>query len=70
VADDAAFQNALSKSGEENARIEHAKVLKRVMTSVMKDDMKLFKEFTDNKSFKHWMENAVYDLASGRAEAR
>ncbi len=70
VAEDAAFQNALRHSDEQNARVEHAKVLQRMMTSVMKDDMKLFKEFTDNDSFKHWMVNAVYDLTSGRAEAR
>ena len=70
VAEDAAFQNALRHSDEQNARVEHAKVLQRVMTSVMKDDMKLFKEFTDNESFKHWMANAVYDLASGRTEAQ
>ena len=30
-----------------NARIEHGKALLRVMTSVMKDDTELFKQFMD-----------------------
>lgn len=36
----------------------------------MTDYMKLFEEFTDNGSFKSWMVNAEYDLASRRAEAQ
>ena len=70
VAGDAAFQNALRNSDEQNARVEHAKVLQRVMTSVMQDDMKLFKQFTDNEGFKRWMVDAVYELASRQAGAR
>ena len=70
VAEDAAFQNALRNSDEQNARVEHANVLQRVMTSVMKDDMKLYQQFTDNEGFKRWMVDAVYELASGRAGAR
>ncbi len=66
VAEDAAFQNALRNSDEQNARVEHANVLQRVM----KDEMKLFKEFTDSEGFKCWMVDTVYRLASGRAAAR
>ena len=70
VAEDAAFQNALRNSGEENARVEHVNVLRRVMTSVMKDDMKLFKQFTDDPGFKRWMVDTIYALASERATAQ
>ena len=70
VAEDAAFQNALRNSDEQNARVEHGNVLKRVMTSVMKDDMKLYKQFTDNEGFKRWMVDAIYELASRRAVAQ
>ena len=70
VAEDAAFRNALQHSDEQNARVEHANVLQRVMTSVMKDDMKLYQQFTDNDGFKRWMVDTVYELASGQAGAR
>ena len=42
--------------------IEHNKVLVRVMTSVMKDDTELFKQFMDNEGFKRWMTDMVFDL--------
>ena len=48
VAADTAFKNARQNSDRENARIEHDKALLRVMTSVMKDDTELFKQFMDN----------------------
>ena len=69
VADDAAFRNARRNSDEENARIEHGKALLRVMTSVMKDDTELFKQFMDNEGFKRWMTDTVYELAGGLAAA-
>ena len=67
VAEDAAFRNARRNSDEENARIEHGKALVRVMTSVMKDDAQLFKQFMDNEGFRRWMTDTVYELAGGQA---
>ncbi|MYD31782.1 MAG: type I restriction endonuclease subunit R, partial [Nitrospira sp. SB0661_bin_20] len=67
VAEDAAFKNARQNSDKENARIEHDKALVRVMTSVMKDDTELFKQFMDNQSFKRWMSDAVFGLAYTQA---
>ena len=67
VAEDAAFRNARRNSDEENARIEHGKALLRVMTSVMKDDTELFKQFMDNDGFKRWMTDTVYELAGRQA---
>ena len=55
VAQDAAFKNARQNSDQDNARIEHGKVLTRVMTALIKDDAELFKQFMDNDSFKRWM---------------
>ncbi len=63
VADDTAFRNARRNSDEQNARIEHDRVLVRVMTSLMKDDAELFKQFMDNDGFKRWMTDTVFDLA-------
>ena len=70
VAADTAFQNARQHSDEANARIEHDNVLKRVMTSVMKDDTELFKQFMDNADFKRWMTDTVFRLASDRTIAQ
>jgi len=62
VAADEAYRNARQYSDKENARIEHDKALLRVVTSIMKDDNQLFKEFMDNDSFKRWMTTKVFDL--------
>ena len=69
VADDGAFRNARRNSDEQNARIEHDRALLRVMTSVMKDDAELFKQFMDNDGFKRWMTDTVFALAFDRAIA-
>ena len=63
VAADPAFRNARQNSDDENTRIEHGKALLRVMTSVMKDDTELFKQFMDNAGFKRWVTDTVYELA-------
>ena len=67
VAVDTAFKNARENSDKENARIEHDRALLRVMTSVMKDDTELFKQFVDNEGFKRWMSDTVFGLAYDRA---
>ena len=63
VAADSAFRNAQRNSDRENARIEHDKALLRVMTSLMKDDTKLFRQFMDNAGFKRWLTDTVFTLA-------
>ena len=67
VAADTAFRNARQNSDEPNTRIEHDKALVRVMTTLMKDDTKLFKEFMDNESFRRWMTDTVFGLATEQA---
>jgi type I restriction enzyme R subunit len=62
VAADTAYRNAQQHSDKQNARIEHDKALLRVMTSVMKDDTELFKQFMDNEGFKRWMTDTVFGL--------
>ena len=63
VAEDTAFKNARENSDRENARIEHDKALGRVMTSIMKDDTELFKQFVDNEDFKRWLGGVVFEVA-------
>ena len=67
VAEDTAFRNAQQNSDRENARIEHDKALLRVMTSVMKDDTELFKQYMDNPGFKRWMADTVFGIAYEQA---
>ena len=69
VASDTAFRNARRNSDRENARIEHDKALLRAMTSMMKDDNQLFKQFMDNDGFKRWMTDTVFELTSEQAHA-
>ena len=67
VAQDTAFKNARENSDRENARIEHDRALARVMTSIMKDDTELFKQFVDNTDFKRWLGDTVFRLAYAQA---
>lgn len=67
VAADTAYKNAQKNSDRQNARIEHGKALRRVMTALMKDDTELFKRFVDNDSFKRWMTNTVFGLTYGQS---
>ena len=69
VAEDTAFMNAQQNSDRENARIEHDRALLRVMTSMMKDDNQLFKQFMDNDGFKRWLTDTVFGLAYEQVEA-
>ncbi len=64
VAADNAYQNAQKRSDRQNARIEHDKALERVMTVVLQDDTQLFKQFSDNESFRKWLSDTVFALTS------
>ena len=48
----AAYQNAQLYSDRQNARIEHDKALAQVMIGVLRDDTELYKQFSDNESFR------------------
>jgi type I restriction enzyme, R subunit len=60
VAADAAYQNAKKNNDKQNARIEHDKALGRVMNGVLKDDTELFKQFSDNESFRRLLSDMVF----------
>ncbi len=62
VSADTAYQNAVQNSDEQNARVEHGKALERVMTGLLKDDTELFKQFSDNDSFKQWLTGAIFAM--------
>ena len=62
VSADQAYQNARKNSDRQNARIEHDKALKRVITALFSDDAQLFKQFQDNPSFRGWLTDTVFGL--------
>ena len=60
VAGDRAYQNAMANSDRQNARIEHDKALERAMTELLADHTELFKQFSDNESFRRWLSEMVF----------
>ncbi len=69
VAADTAYQNAKRFSDKQNARIEHDKALIRVMRSLIKDDMELFRTFWNDESFRRWLTDTVFGLTYDPSEA-
>ena len=69
VAADSAYQNARQHSDKQNARIEHDKALRKVMTDLLSDHTQLFKEFQDNDSFKKWLSDTIFRVTYHKPEA-
>ena len=67
VAADTAYQNAKLYSDRDNARIEHDKALARVMIGLLRDDTELYKQFSDNESFRRWLMDTVFTLTYQKA---
>ena len=67
VAADPTFRNARRNSDDANTRIEHDRVLGRIVAGMMKDDAELFRQFMDNEDFKRWMTATVYERACAHA---
>nr|WP_297061419.1 hypothetical protein [Thermosynechococcus sp. M3746_W2019_013] len=65
MAADAAYQNARKNSDKQNARIEHDRALQRVILALLQDDSELFKQFSDNESFRRWLADTVFGLTYG-----
>ncbi len=50
--------------GSENIEIEYDKVLREVMKEIMKDNMELFLQYTNNELFNKWLSKTVFDELS------
>jgi hypothetical protein len=56
---------------------QYDKALGRVMMAVLKDDTRLFKQFSDNESFRRWLTDTIFSItydtpppgAAGKAAA-
>jgi len=62
VAADEAYRNARKRADKDTARIEHDRALLRVMNDLLADHTELFKQFSDNHSFKKWLSDMVFRL--------
>jgi type I restriction enzyme R subunit len=62
VAADVAYRNAQAHSDPQNARIEHDRALRRVVTGLMRDDTQFFKRFMDDPDFQRWVTDTVFGL--------
>lgn len=62
VAADAAYQNAMKNNDKKTARIEHDAALQRVMIDLLSDHTELFKQFSDNPSFKKWLGDIIFGV--------
>ena len=60
VSGDVAYQNAMSNSDPQNARVEHDRALERAMTDLLADHTELFKQFSDNESFRRWLSEMIF----------
>jgi type I restriction enzyme R subunit len=69
VAADPAYRNAIANSDRQNARVEMDSALWKVMVALMKDDTELFKQFSDNESFRRGLTDAVFALTYGPASS-
>ena len=60
VNQDTAYQNAKMYSDQQNARIEHDSALKRQITASLRDNTELYKKFTEDQDFQHWLSGVIF----------
>jgi len=62
VAADKAYQNAIKNSDKAAARLEHDRALQKVVIGMLADHTELFKQFSDNPSFKKWLSDTIFGV--------
>ena len=62
VANDSAYRNAKLNSDPQNARIEHDAALQRLITSMVRTQTELYKQYTENPEFRSWLSGQVFWL--------
>ena len=67
VSRDEQYQNAMRNSDKQEARTESDRVLQKVIFSIMADNMELFKQYTDNKDFKKWLSDLVFNVTYNKS---
>jgi len=62
VTADRAYQNAIKNSDKAAARLEHDRALQKVVIGMLADHTELFKQFSDNPSFKKWLADTIFSV--------
>ena len=62
VSEDRAYRNAMANSDHQNARIEHDRALERAITDYLADHAELYKQFSDNDSFRRELSDMIFAL--------
>ena len=60
VAQDERYRLAIANNDEANAKVEMVRALQAVMFGLLADETQLFKQYSDNESFKQWLEDSVF----------
>ena len=60
VSADEKYRNAMANSDRQNARIEHDRALGRVLVDLLSDHTELFKQYSDNDSFRKWLADTIF----------
>lgn len=67
---DSAYGYACRSSDRQNARIELNEALKRVMPTIIDDDIELYRQYVDNEAFKHLIRNTIFELTYSQSAAK
>ena len=59
---DQAYQNAMKNSSKSAARLEHDRALEKVVIEMLSDHTELFKQFSDNPTFKKWLADTIFGV--------
>lgn len=59
---DKAYKNAMKNSDKKVAKLEHDKALGRAMIELLSDHTELYKQFSDNSTFKKWLTEMMFGL--------
>lgn len=57
----------MKNNDRKTARIEHDAVLLRVMIDLLTDQTELFKQFSNNPSFKKWLGDTIFGVTYQQA---
>ena len=69
VSENQAYRNAMANSDRQNARIEHDIALEGAITDYVADHLELFKQFSDNESFRRWLSEMVFAETYAKPES-
>jgi type I restriction enzyme R subunit len=70
VAADEQYQNAMTNSDKQNARIEHNRALKKAIVNLLSDHTEFFRQYSDNSSFRQWVDDTVFRATYDSRSAR